>query len=69
MQRLGCIRLTHDEAAVYDSGNDIACRELSNNLKARALETLAAGAWQVEIVHPAGFVAWVYDRADFGGAL
>lgn len=69
MQRLGCIRLTPDEAAVYDSGDDIAGRELSSNLRARACETLEAGAWQVEIVHPAGFVAWVYDRADFGGAL
>jgi hypothetical protein len=69
MQRIGCIRLTPAESAVYDSGNDIAGRELSDNLKARARATLAAGAWQVEIVHAAGFVAWVYERADFGGAL
>jgi len=69
MQRFGCIRLTPDEAAVYDGGNDIAGRDLSRALETRARETLAAGALQVEIVHPAGFVAWIYDRADFGGAL
>lgn len=69
MQRFGCIRLTPDEAAVYDSGDDIAGRDLAHALETRAREALAAGAWQVEIVHPAGFVAWVFDRADFGGAL
>ena len=69
MQRFGCIRLTPAESAVYDNGDDIAGRELSRDLKARARETLAAGAWRVEIVHTSGFVAWVYDRADFGGAL
>lgn len=69
MQRIGCIRLTSEEAAVYDSGDDIAGRDLARTLETRARETLEAGAWQVEIVHPAGFVAWIYDRADFGGAL
>ena len=72
MQRLECIRLTPDEAAVYDSGDDIAGRELSDDLEARARETLAAGARQVEIVHPDGFVAWVYDLSDLranGGTI
>lgn len=69
MQRIACIRLTPAESAVYGSGDDIAGRNLARALEARARETLAAGAWQVEIVHPAGFVAWIYDRADFGGAL
>ena len=69
MQRIECIRLTPAESAVYDSGDDIAGRELSDKLEARARETLAAGARQVEVLHAAGFVAWIYDRADFGGAL
>ena len=64
MQRIGCIRLTPEESAVYDSGDDIVGRDLSNNLKARAREILDGGAWQVEIVHSAGFVAWIYDRTD-----
>jgi hypothetical protein len=57
---------------VYDGGDDISGRELSDNLEARAREILAAGARQVEIVHPAGFVAWVYDFSDLrtnGGGL
>lgn len=72
MQRLECIRLTPDEAAVYDSGDDIAGSDLSRALKARARETLVAGARQVEIVHPDGFVIWIYDLSDLranGGTI
>jgi hypothetical protein len=58
------IRLTPDEAAVYDSGDDRTGRELARSLRVRAHDLLRNGATHVEIVHPAGFVAWVYDRSD-----
>lgn len=69
MQRIECIRMTPDEAAVYDSGDDIAGRDLARNLKSRVRDLLTRGVRQVEILHAAGFVAWVYDLSDFGGAL
>jgi hypothetical protein len=58
------IRLTTEEAAVYDSGDDIAGRALARDLRARAHALLRGSATHVEIVHPAGFIAWVYDSDD-----
>ena len=69
MQRIGCIRLTADEAAIYDSGDDIAGRALRADLQTRARDGLRRGAWQIEIVHPDGAVVWTFDRADYPNTL
>ncbi len=69
MQRIGCIRLTADEAAVYDSVDDIAGRALRADLETRARDVLRRGAWHVEIVHPDGAVVWTFDRADYPNTL
>lgn len=54
--------LTPDEASIYDSGDDIAGSQLHSRLEDRARELFAAGAFQFEVTHPDGFVAWIFDR-------
>jgi predicted RNA-binding Zn ribbon-like protein len=67
------IRLTADEAAVYDSRDDQAGAELRAEFDCRAAEIIDAGdVSSVTVHHPDGFVAWYYDRSDLranGGVL
>ena len=57
-----CIRLTAEEAAVYDSRDDQAGAELRATIDCRAREIIDAGdVSSVTVVHPAGFTAWYYE--------
>jgi hypothetical protein len=56
------IRLTADEAAVYDSRDDQAGAELRATIDARAVKIIDAGdVSSVTVNHAAGFVAWYYE--------
>ena len=56
------IRLTADEAAVYDSRDDQAGVELRATIDTRAIDILRAGdTLSVSVYHPNGFVAWYYE--------
>jgi len=56
------IRLTADEAAVYDSRDDRAGAELRATIDCRAIEIIGAGdVSSVTVYHPDGFTAWYYE--------
>lgn len=56
------IRLTVDEAAVYDSRDDQAGAELRANIDERAAAIIYAGdVSAVTVYHPDGFVVWYYE--------
>jgi hypothetical protein len=67
------IRLTADEAAVYDSRDDQAGAELRNEIDCRAAEIIDAGdTLSVSVYHPSGYVVWHYGVGDLrvnGGTL
>ena len=56
------IRLTSDEAALYDSRDDQAGAELRATVDERAAAIIGAGnVSSVTVNHPAGFCAWYYE--------
>ena len=59
------IRLTADEAAVYDSRDDQAGAELRATIDCRAAEIIDAGdVSSVTVNHPEGFTAWYYEAPN-----
>jgi len=59
------IRLTANEADVYDSRDDQAGAELRATIDCRAIDILRAGdTLSVSVYHPDGFVAWHYGVGD-----